>query len=250
MHAGLTIAALACSTACGFTPGAAASSGTGTDQVDSGTGSAPHLPCELADPSLALCLDFNDVASLGFDSSVGQHDGQVRDVQAMVRNVVTLQDPAAAFSLDASIVIPDAPSLDLPTSDQLSIDVWLAPTTNPPSTFQVLQHGQYAIAMLGDGRVRCTFGDAFADTAAIRTGAMWTHVGCTFDGSNLIAYVNGDVSACFAPETWSALAPMSRVIVGLPFIGGIDNLHVLARALSPDEMCARAGNTDCTPDCP
>jgi hypothetical protein len=241
--------------ACAFTPGTGGSGGTGGEQGSgSGTGSgvAPHLPCQLGDQSLALCLDFNGATSLGYDSSASQHDGDVTGVQAMVRDAVTPQDPAAAFSQNASITIPGSPSLDLPASQQMSIEVWIAPSITPPgmSTFPVLQHGQYEVAVRGDGRVRCTFGNAFADTAAIPTGTTWTHVGCTFDGSNVIAYINGDVSACLSPETWTALSPSPSVTVGLPFVGGIDNLHVLARTLSDTEVCTLAGKTECKNECP
>jgi hypothetical protein len=252
------VAVLAGAPACSFTHGAGGAAGddmgSGADSgMGSGSGSAaPHLPCQLADPVLELCLDFNDAASLGFDSSVNQHDGVVQGVQAMVRDVVTLQDPAAAFTNNASIVIPGSPTLDLPANANVSIEMWLAPTDRPPgmSMYPVLQQGQYEITMRGDGRVRCTIGNAFADTGAIPTGNHWTHIGCTFDGSNVMAYVDGDLAACASTPAWNPLVPAANVLIGQPFLGGIDNLHVLARTIDDTEMCMLAGRQDCKHDCP
>jgi hypothetical protein len=104
--------------------------------------------------------------------------------------------------------------------------------------------------MRSDGHVRCTFGNSYIESAPLPGDGRWTHVGCTFDGQNLTAYANGDVTGCYTLSAWNPLAPAANIVLGMPFVGGIDNLHVLDRTLSSEEMCQLAGRPDCMADCP
>jgi hypothetical protein len=214
-----------------------------------------HQPCALSDASVQLCLDFNDAATLGYDSSSGQHDGSVLDVVTMTRDSVTPADPAAQFSTSSVVQIAEAPALDLPSNNAFSIELWLDPSQVPTQTFHILEHPQYSVYLLTNGSVRCTIGATSADTALpIGTGssASWTHVGCTFDGVTVETYIDGNVAGC--KQQSSSVSPpppgTTGVVVGATLVGGVDNIHVLARTLSASEICTMAGHTGCSTSCP
>ena len=248
---------LACSTGCSFTHGAAGHDdrGPSPDAADPGPGSgvAPHQPCVLSDSALELCLDFNGADTLGFDSAPAHHDATVTAVAPMVRATLSAPDPAAAFTMASTGYIAEDPALDLPASGDFSIELWVQPAQTPSTTFRAIAHPQYAVTLTADGRARCTIGSNYAQTppGTIPAGATWTHLGCTFDGSVMAIFVDGDVAGCYRPSSWTAGAPgTTGISLGEPFVGGLDNIHVLARTIGASEMCGLAGRTDCDDSCP
>jgi hypothetical protein len=261
MRSWLAVVALA--SACAFTPGAPVDNGSPPPHGGGGGGDAggsaapPHQPCELSDPALELCLDFDGAAELGFDSAPGHHDATLANVVPMTRDPA---EPAAQFSEASAGNIPEDPSIDVAPDGLFSIELWAQPTQLPqPSTpaFQLVSHAQYAVTIYHDGTVRCSIGSYYADSdPSIKTN-MWTHVGCTFDGNTFVVYLDGDVAGCYSlgdngeHETWSTPPPgTAGASIGQPQVGGIDNVHVLTRTITSDEMCTLAGRTSCDNSCP
>ncbi|HEY1554370.1 MAG TPA: LamG domain-containing protein [Kofleriaceae bacterium] len=249
------LAVLVLASACAFTPGGPSDEGvpphSGGGGGGGGSAGPTHQPCELSDPALELCLDFDSAAELGFDSSPGEHDATLSNVVPMTRDGA---DPAAQFSELSTATIPEDPGIDVTADGLFSIELWAQPTQLPqPQTppFQVIAHDQYAVTIYRDGTVECAIGDFYADSkSAIATGP-WTHVGCTFDGNTVAVYLDGSVAGCYTlAGPWSTPpARLDGIVVGQPQVGGIDNVHVLARTLSADEMCALAGQTHCNTAC-
>lgn len=251
-----TLLLVACAAGCSFTHGAAGLGNPGpAGAPDAGDTTSPtpqHQPCALADPALQLCLDFNDAATLGFDSAPGHHDASLSSVEPMLRPTLVAQDPAATFTTASTAHIAEDPALDLP-GEQFSIELWLQPNHKPATIETALAHPQYAITVAPDGRVRCTIGSNYAQSGPIPLGATtpWIHVGCTFDGQTIALFVDGDVAACYQPDNWTAPSPgTTGLTFGEPFLGGLDNIHVLGRTIGAGEMCTLAGRTGCNRTCP
>jgi hypothetical protein len=101
-----------------------------------------------------------------------------------------------------------------------------------------------------DGKVRCTIGDKYVDTMTPISTSVWTHIGCTYDNSILRIYVGGTVAGCYMLGSPVVFAGNDGVQVGMPFDGAVDNIHVLARAAIPQEMCGFAEGLTCASSCP
>ncbi|HTR53258.1 MAG TPA: LamG-like jellyroll fold domain-containing protein [Kofleriaceae bacterium] len=259
------LAAVVIAGGCAFTPGMQDQPGgsgqRGGGGPGSGSGMAPSPTCERADPSgLELCLDFNSATTLGTDSGPDHNDATVANVVPMTR----AQEAAAQFNESSQTHVAESPSIDVTTDGAFSIEAWidLAQLPAPDDSYQVVSHPQYSIEVHHDGGVRCTIGTYYADSddtgldgIQLATGT-WTHVGCTYDPTTttVAVYFDGSPAHCYqldSDEQWNADAPgTSGVTVGEPFVGGIDNVHVLARTIGAAEMCELAGQTGCKPVCP
>ena len=89
--------------------------------------------------------------------------------------------------------------------------------------------------------------------------AQFHHVACTYDGNELRVYVDGDLANCQTPgatiDSTPALTDIGHefgnVSTTEQFRGALDDIHVFARALRPDEICALARRgSGCNMTCP
>ncbi len=202
--------------------------------------------CDLPDSTVQLCLDF-EAADLGLDSSAGHHDATVVGAVAMPRP----PQEAAMLGTGASLHVAETTALDITGS--ITYEAWLNPSQRLASDIGVLDNnGQYALWMLSDGRVGCDIAGHYADSKGPLPLDSWTHVGCTYDSiqsKQITVYIDGSVSGCYQTSAPIATSGSSGTVIGGNFIGGVDNIHVLSRAVSPSEMCDHAGATDCSTDC-
>lgn len=229
--------------ACTFTPGQPMSPGGGPDPggtpagVDAAT-VATRPPCDLSDQSVQLCLDF-EATPLGLDSSLGHHDATVNHASGTPR----LIEQALAVDMSSSVYVDETPALDLP--DAITYEVWISPTQRPPyGEYVALANiGQYAVSVQPDGRVRCELAGARADSMSSIATGTWTHVACTYDRQKLKVYINGSSSTCTSATGPIATNGYGGTSIGVPFVGAVDNIHILSRAASGSEVCTHAGRT-------
>ena len=235
--------AIAAATGCSFTAGdpGAGQGSTGPD----GGGSAARKPCDFTDSTLQLCLDFDDIR-LGLDASPGHHDANVSSVNTMARTTTEL---AAVLSSASTIQVPKTAALDIVGA--ISYELWINPAVAPSSRFYGIDNtGQYGLSIMPDKRVRCTIAGMHVDSLdSIALGA-WTHVGCTYEGATLTVFINGGVADCYNMTLPISTSGTAGTSIGSPFVGAVDNVHVLARAITPAEMCTRASQSGCEASCP
>src|SRR5207249_3953460 len=158
---------------CTFAPIAA--HGGGDDQ-----GPAPDAPvaapraCDLADSSLVLCLDFDDVR-LGLDASAMHLDAQIANVQPMTRAAL---EQAAELGTTSRIAVPESPALDI--TNAIGFELFVSPSALPADrAFALDNDAQYSIALRHDGRITCSAGGISVDSAAAVQVGQWTHAACT-----------------------------------------------------------------------
>jgi hypothetical protein len=239
----MRVALVVCLSGCTFVPGGTAGD-SGQPGVDGGT-IATHRPCDMSDPALRICLDFDDTP-LGFDASANGHDAAIANVTTVAR----AGELAATVGANSSITVAASHALDF--AGTLSIDLWIDPaasTSPPPTRTLVDDPGQYTFELRADGKLHCAIGRLAVDSHPIDTGA-WTHAACSYDGSTLRVFVAGDVDACAGGHVAVAASTPSALTIASAFVGAIDNVHVLARPASASEMCTLAGRTGCQSSCP
>jgi hypothetical protein len=250
------IIAIALLGACTFTPGTPADPGSGGGGGGGGGGGAapdaPAIvnrpPCDLTDPSVQLCLDF-EATDLGIDSGPGHHDATVTSVTSMVRSTT---DHAAMLDMSSSIRVGETSALDIP--DKITYEAWIAPTQYPPMGSRAIaidNTGQYRVSLQPDGKARCEIGTAHVDSLnPIQLGTTtWTHIACVYDQQSLDVYVNGDQSQCAPYNAPISTTGTSGTSIGVSFMGAIDNVHVLSRDATSDDVCMHAGRTNCQHFC-
>jgi hypothetical protein len=201
-----------------FDPAAAPSGGDGDTDAQ----------CDTSDPALRLCMSF--------------------DSEPM------LQDLTAASRLR----IAETPDLDLTV---LTIEMWIAPvsTLRPPRYRLLDNHAQYFMEYADSQRIECGIGLQYFASDAKITDTNWHHVACTFDGSELRVYVDGSVSKCGSPTMPLPTNGIDGTAIGasyafgnfvLNYVGGLDDVHIYARALSAAEICTAAEQSSCNASCP
>ena len=231
------------------------SGGTGSGSGSgSGTGTTTNPPCDVTgDPSLRLCVGFDRVPMVEDLSDYAHMVTEAVDLAPLTR------DGLAAVSLSATshIQIAEAKDLDV---DQLTIDMWIQPAAIATGQryWMLDNNTQYFISYLDTKFVRCGIDTQTVDSAAAITDMSWHHVACTYDRQKLAVYVDGDRSRCM---DLSAAIPKSGtlgVAIGANngaggytdhYIGGLDNVHVYARALSTQQICSAAGKSSCNDQC-
>ncbi|MGE5185557.1 MAG: LamG-like jellyroll fold domain-containing protein [Acidobacteriota bacterium] len=231
---------------CSFTHGTAADPGGGGGGGASGPDatSVVRPACDLSDPSVQLCLDF-DAPVLGLDSSLGQHDATVTNATAMWRA------SEQAVMVDTSSMIRVAPTTALDLTNHITFELWVDPLQLPATSYNGLDNtGQYSISLLASGLVQCAIGSAQATSQDTVPLGAWSHVGCTYDGTKLDIYIDGVASTCQdLSETQIQTTSSTGTTIGAPFVGGLDNVHVLSRAVTHQEMCTHAGLSGCSGGC-
>jgi hypothetical protein len=232
--------------ACGFSPtplqvqiDAQGSAELGSPDA---AGATEFAACHSQLSGLVLCFDFEDpsFAPTVHDSSPGDHDAITANVDMMAR----AQQHAAMVDQASSITVPEATELDVVGA--VSVEMWLEATTAQQDVTVFSHSADYGIDFnFGTG---CYIGNAEAwapDTLPVG----WHHIGCTFDGATIAAYVDGSLVAC-APGHSALAAHAAEIGIGERFSGGIDDVHVYHRALASTEIQGLAGVTTGATTCP
>lgn len=248
------VLATLCSWGCTFQPGTVSdmpadddpgggSGGAGPTEVDAGV--EPQLrACTFADSELRLCLEFEDRKFSPSVTDASQR--QLQPTASGVSEVVHGTGYAAAMTITSRIDVPESTALDPQTA--LTIEMWIWPGFEQSANLLV-NPNQYSLQLAGDGRIGCQLPAAAAWTSDERVAEPheWTHVACTFaPDSGIHVYVNGrsgDGSSSSSGGLSTQGTQGTRI--GAGFGGGLDDIRIYGRALSPQEVCRHAGRETC-----
>jgi hypothetical protein len=196
-----------------------------------------------------LCLEFETPTLMPtiFDGSGFGNDGAATAVRSMERVPGEL---AAQVSTSSRILIPESPNLDI--QYRISMEMWMRPDSDAKA-WGLDNDGQYALGIdsqsyfciLGRGP-----GAVFAHAGNHVNVGQWSHVACTYDGYNLVLYVDGNVAGCAG--TYLPSIPTNNTggtQIGVNFASGIDDVRIYDSVLPPDEIWSHAGVTGGTMNC-
>jgi len=222
---------------------------------DGGDGGGPQSRrCRslgTVDPTdLRLCLDLEDASpmTVARDTSGLDHDALA------VLVTPTPHDTEQAGAFNGGSLLSVAPTADLDITPAVSIDLFaaFAQPIAEHERYGMLDHGgHYAISYDDHQEVHCELeGGQYVDSRVKIADALFHHVACTYDDTELRIYVDGDVVNCQTTDTTIDIAPAPTEI-GAQLRGALDDIHVFARALRPDEICALARRgSGCNATCP
>lgn len=218
--------------------------------------------CSTNDPSLRLCIDFDDAANLASDQFA--HPVEAIDLTPMQRST---GEPAVAVGTTSHVHVAETPDLDI--ADMLTVSMWIkfdiggVPISTTSSRWLFDNNTQYFAALRFGSVIRCGSGAENADSLPIELDGAWHHVACTYGRDEIRVYVDGDVGECEGvsdrpiPTNGDDGFAIGANVAGSPggpkfteqFIGGIDDVQVFARTLSSSELCGAAGRTGCRTTC-
>ena len=226
--------------ACSFSALPAGGGGPDASGAATGDGASLFVGCHISDPSLRLCLDFEDpqLSPLVKDGSSFGHDATTSNIVPMTRS----GEQAAMFGASSNATIPA--TNDFAVSN-LSIEAWMKPDNVNATSWALLDAQHYGIGVEG-GNIVCAIGDKVASVDATPYANQWVHVACTNTDMHLTLYVNGDAVDC---TDGSKLHGTNALGIGVGLSGGIDNVRLFAAVLPPAAICTHAGRTACSVGC-
>jgi Concanavalin A-like lectin/glucanases superfamily len=233
--------------------------GQGQDPGGTGSGTT-NTPCDVTgDPSLRLCLSFDQQPMMQDLSDYGH-----RVTATAVTPVTHDSGSAVALTMTSQlhVLTNDATDSSFDVT-QLTIDMWIAPApasgSPRPRGWLLDNNGAYFMTFEPDGKVRCGINSQVLTSGANIDDTTWHHVACTYGSDQkLHVYVDGVLSGCAS----SAAIPTGKrdgIAIGANYgagdkftenyVGDVDTVHVYARALSDDEICTAAHKTNCRGSC-
>jgi protocatechuate 3,4-dioxygenase beta subunit len=154
--------------------------------------------------------------------------------------------------VDDYVAVADSEELRPPL---ITIEAWVNPSSPQNANGSVIAKTTSSLGTDGYGLGQLgpdTFGFWLNDRANNRvtttlTTGVWQHVAATYDGSTMRLYVNG-VLVSSSPFTGSINHSNTSVLIGGgladgPWKGGVDELAIYNRALTPSEIQARHATT-------
>lgn len=153
----------------------------------SSSGGESFALCDEADVDLRGCYDFADIAGgVLTDLSMYGNDGGTGDIGIEGGPFGNAVRPGA----DATISIPDAPSLDV--VGPASWEAWVFFDSFPGAgRAGVLDNeAQYSLIYNSGQGLRCNGGGVSAFAPNVPMGE-WVHVACNFDGDEMSIWLNG-----------------------------------------------------------
>lgn len=197
------------------------------------------------------------VASYGFDEASGvtvldaSGHGNNGTISGATRTANGMYARALVFDGVSSIVtIPNAANLHLTTG--MTLEAWINPSAVSPAWRDVIYRGSdnYFLEATSDqnggaptGGITVSGGSTLASASGPLTPNTWVHLAVTYNGANLILYVNG-VQASSVARTGSIASSTSPLqiggdsVFGQYFAGTIDEVRVYNVALTPAQIQA------------
>lgn len=214
------------------------------------------------DPSeLRLCLELEDASPMAVarDTSGLDHDA----LAVLVTPTPHGTEQAGAFGDGSRLTVNLTSDLDITPAVTIDLFAAVALPIASGDRYWMLDHGDHYFISYGDDHeVRCGIEhDHTVDSgsSARIADAQFHHVACSYDGRELRVYVDGDLARCQTPDATIDATPaltdigheVASISSSAQFRGALDDIHVFARALRPDEICALARRgSGCTATCP
>jgi hypothetical protein len=195
------------------------------------------MPCPADDPSLMLCLRFENnlvddsaPAATVTASGVSYEPGPTDQAVRLTDSSLVRADPGWGGNLDL----------------EFTLEAWIRPERLPLDVqrFGIFdEETHFALFLLPDGGIRCSSSGAAVVAPNAVTAGLWAAVSCTASNNALVLWVDG-VKQGEAQMDGNANGSTFVLGIGgnLPsgdaFEGLIDNVRVWARARTPEEVCA------------
>ncbi|HVX63177.1 MAG TPA: LamG-like jellyroll fold domain-containing protein, partial [Pirellulales bacterium] len=214
----------------------------------SAVSSAASVTTPAVNPALVAAYAFNEGAGTTLNDLAGNgHAGAI--VNATWSTAGKFGGALSFNGADALVNIPDASSLHLTTG--MTLEAWVEPTAAANEWRDVIYKGddnyylEASALSTGAPTAGATAGSSDAsasDTRVLPTNA-WSFLTETYDGTNLLLYVNG-VQAAAVPLSGSLASSTNLLqiggdsIYGQYFQGLIDNIRIYNVALTAAEIQA------------
>jgi hypothetical protein len=200
--------------------------------------------CDPDDTSLVACYEFEGNAN---DASPNMLNATTTNVGYAIGRA----GMAMVFGATSSAEVPNSPALDV---SALTIEAWINPSQAPGSGLRMGitdMDGRAGFFLQDSGQIRCIASTSL-QVAAIIALDTWTHVACTYDPPTLTIYVNGTAfpsvgnggPLATTSTTGISIAADNPAGSGSRLIGMIDQLRLMSRARTANEICVDAGTCD------
>ncbi|MDX2023549.1 MAG: LamG domain-containing protein [Deltaproteobacteria bacterium] len=193
--------------------------------------------CDPNNSDLQFCLAF---------------EGSLRDLSSNA--VVVTGEPAFMPGADgAAYWVKNAVGLQTPATSlfalsRLSLDMWVKLQAWPETQTQVLVAVPDVMSLFitGKGELVCDVGNIRA-TGPLRDVQLgqWQGVACVYDGQGITMFINGISVGSRTDPGFEPTVTKAPLFVGTaldydPFTGGLDNVRLWSRRLTPAELCKSA----------
>ncbi|HEX3757290.1 MAG TPA: LamG domain-containing protein [Kofleriaceae bacterium] len=262
---------------CGFStpaePAGGDPGGSGSGQnggSGSGVGTAAGQ-CDASDAQLRLCVSFGVdpmMQDLAAAHAVVEASG-IAPLTAVLPIANILTGTAGVFGAMSHMRFADSPDFDV---SELTVDLWMSPQSTPGNNahyWMLDNNSQYYASFDHNNTVRCGIGGTSVNSQGAIAPGTWHHVACTYGAADrtLRVHVDGNVAGCVQVPGGIPQNGKDGLAIGANyappppgstptnggytenFLGGLDALHLFARALTPDEICQAAGRTPGQPPC-
>lgn len=202
--------------------------------------------CDEAGGSLVACYEFEDNAQ----------DASGHDLHATTSNVTF-----PAGKVGKALQLMDSGGADVAENamfdvSAVTVEAWIRLTQQPgPGKRAGIldNNGQYGFFLHENGRIQCTVGNMTVAADGVITTNTWTHVACTYDGTDSALYVNGRTVAITtggSPLSTSGTTGISIAADNPPgsgsrLAGQIDQLRIFSVARASSQICLAADGDDC-----
>jgi hypothetical protein len=189
-----------------------------------------------------------DLSDKVYDRSGNGNDGYVNGRATSTLKSIGKVGQALNFDGTSDYIYLGTPASLFPTSG-ITLSAWINPDQTAIST-QIISNDDAAtisnqMRTQGAAGLRCSISNTTSTFGSTIPSGEWTHVGCVYDGANIINYING-VSVGSTPLTGSISYPNSNTEpwrIGRRgdaapgyFNGRIDEVRIYDRALTASEM--------------
>ena len=233
-----------------------------TDPADPGSSGGSNgsaaARCDISDPDLRLCLSFSGDRGAQDLVSPG-HSVVIASNITPIAGITSGAAMAASFNQGSQVRLDENRDFDVA---QITFDFWMQAQGLPGHNkrFWMLDNNtEYAALYDEDGAVLCAIGNLAVKSSVALPVGSWHHVACTYGADHqLRVLIDGDVRGCGRIDPGIPQGGGDGVAIGASFaggkfsenfLGGLDGVHVYARALPPRELCTLLGKVGCNDQC-